>query len=89
MTFLFVSYESTHQDLSFEGSNVFQEKFVQIQSHWAEIGPSKAEDCENRCEKSKQKFSAFFYYSYSFVHVCQFLGSLEYYSRTQVTQELE
>ena len=28
-----------------------------------------------------KKFSIFFYYSYSFVHVCLFLGGLEYYSR--------
>ena len=28
-----------------------------------------------------KKFSIFFYYSYNFVHVCLFLGSLEYYSR--------
>jgi len=45
----------------------------------------KSKKFENAIFQKKKivskKFSIFFYYSYNFVHVCLFLGSLEYYSR--------
>ena len=87
MTFLFVLYESTHQDLSFEGSNVFLGKFVQILQPfeiWPKSGLRKPKIMKIGVKNQKLKFfSANFYYSYIFVYVCQFLGSLEYYLRFQ------